>query len=175
MRIVSLALAVILPLAASAQGVAPLPPPPPPPPPPAAKPAPAKAVPADPAKDLRANLRQKKTELIQKNLALTAEQAAAFWPIYKRYDDEVAKWQEQNAALVTEYLAVYDKLDDDTARNLQERLFQQQEKAIQLRRAVAVEAGKVLPARLTAKFIQLDRYYTLLGEVQVQSRIPQIP
>lgn len=132
-------------------------------------------MPVDPAKDLRANLRQKKAELIAKNLALTPEQAAAFWPIYKQYDDEVAKLQDENLAFVKEYLAVYDRLDDATARNLQERFFQAQEKAIRLRRAAAEEVGKVLPGKLTAKFVQLDRYYTLLGEVQIQSRIPQIP
>jgi hypothetical protein len=182
---IALAFAVVCsPLATAAQApasqpTAPLPPPPPPPagarPAPPAAPATGKAVQVDPAKDLRSNLRQKKTELIQKNLALTPEQAAAFWPVYKNYDEEVAKWQDENLALVKEYLAVYDKLDDATAKDLQERLFVQQEKAIKLRRAAAVEVGKVLPAKLTAKFVQLDRYYSLLAEVQVQSKIPQIP
>jgi Spy/CpxP family protein refolding chaperone len=164
--------ATCLPLLSAAQGAAPLPPPPPPPPPPAK---PALEKPVDPAKHLRADLRQKKTELIAKNLTLTPDQAAAFWPIYKRYDDEVAKLQEETVALVNEYLAVYDRLDDAKARDLQDRQFAIAEKAIQLRRACAGEVGKVLPGKLTAKFVQLDRYFSLLAEVQVQSRIPQIP
>jgi len=173
-RTLALALAVLCPpLLVAAQGGAALPPPPPPPE--VAKPAAAKAVQVDPAKDLRSNLRQKKTELIAKNLTLTPDQAAAFWPIYKRYDDEVAKLQDEAVALVNEYVAVYDKLDDAKAKDLQERQFALAEKSIQLRRAAAGEVGKVLPAKLTAKFVQLDRYYSLLAEVQVQSRIPQIP
>lgn len=187
MRIAALALALaVSPLAASAQAPAPAaaPPraaapsealPPPPPPPAAAKAAPAKAVPADPARDLRTNLREKKAQLIAKNLALTPAQAAAFWPVYKKYDDDLARMQDENLALAKEYLAVYDKLDDAAAKGLQERLFAQQEKALQLRKTAASEVGKVLPGKLTAKFVQLDRYYTLLAEVQVASKIPQIP
>lgn len=184
-----LAIAVLLPpLVALAEGAPPPPPaaPPPPAPPEAAAPAATAAKPAappasqpvavkvDPGKDLRANLRQRKTELMAKNLPLTAEQAAAFWPVYKRYDDELAKLHDEIGALVREYLAVYERLDDATAKSLQDRTFAQQEKALQLRRTAADEVGKVLPAKLTAKFVQLDRYYALLTEVQVASKIPQI-
>lgn len=51
-------------------------------------------------------------------LALSAQDAAKFWPIYSHYDTELAKLNDQTFANIKEYVQHYGDLTDDEADKL---------------------------------------------------------
>ncbi len=136
---------------------------------------PAKADPTATAIELlRADLRAKKEDLVARNMKLTDAEAAAFWPVYRRYQADLAKVGDARVALLQEYLKVYTDLGDADAHALTTRSFDNEARALELRRQYQAELERVLPAKRVAQFFQIERYVSLLGDVQAQSRIPFI-
>ena len=51
---------------------------------------------------LRADIRDQRKKLTAANMALTADQAAKFWPIYDQYIDETIKVNDERWSLIQE-------------------------------------------------------------------------
>ncbi len=67
---------------------------------------------------LRQDLRAKAKQLITKNMQLTDEQAAAFWPVYGEYAAEVSKINDTRFGLMKHYADVYQTLTPDQADSM---------------------------------------------------------
>ena len=96
----------------------------------AAQTAAAKA-PADPAQvraeidkaieTLRKDVRAGKADILGKTLALDSTQAAAFWPVYKQYEAELATVNNDRVAIIQDLAEHFDTLDDVKAKALLDR------------------------------------------------------
>ena len=120
------------------------------------------------------DMRTARAEAVAKNLQLDKEQAARFWPVYERYVAELAPIFEEQMQGVKKYVESYDKLDDATALGLVNALIDRDAKMAALRTRWLVEFQKVLPGRLAAKFMQIDRRLSLATQTELAARIPLI-
>ena len=59
-----------------------------------------------------------RTMIVAENLRLTVKQDGEFWPMHRKYRDDVAELNDRYIALVTRYANNYEKLDDQTALSL---------------------------------------------------------
>src|SRR5215831_12867282 len=62
---------------------------------------------------MRRNVRQEKAEIMGSMMALNAQDAAKFWPIYSDYDAGLAKLNDQRVANIKEYVDNYNALTDE--------------------------------------------------------------
>src|SRR3982751_132662 len=67
---------------------------------------------------LRSDIRVQKVAIITEVMEFTEAESAAFWPVYREYDSEMAKLGDERVTLVAEYARNYEKLTDDIADRL---------------------------------------------------------
>jgi D-alanyl-D-alanine dipeptidase len=123
---------------------------------------------------LRQDVQADKTEIITRNMNFTEEQAKAFWPVYREYAHEQQKIGDQRVALIKDYAANYDKIDDAQADNYIQRAMKYEEAMASLRKNYIPKFKKAIGAKQTAKFLQVDNRLSLLVNVQLAALLPII-
>ena len=142
---------------------------------PQVQPASAKTVNVEEAmKAFRADLQASRADIIAKNVQLTAEQAAKFWPLFERYQKDQSAIIDAQLKGIQEYAEKYDKLDDATALSLVKAHLERDGRMNALRQQWLDEFQKVLPGRLAARVMQVDRRISLAQQMEITSQIPLI-
>jgi hypothetical protein len=121
-------------------------------------------------KDNRADL----TAIINTNMNLSADEAAKFWPRYKTYEDQRKSIGDEQAALLKDYTAHWESLTDAKAAELLARLVALEDKQTAAKRRFVGELQKVLPARVAARYYQVDSRLQVLFDLGFASQIPLI-
>jgi hypothetical protein len=140
--------------------------------------------PADPAKAraeidkaieaMRKDARAGKSDILGKTMQLDSTQAAAFWPVYKQYEAELATVNNDRLAIIQDLAEHFDALDDAKAKALLDRQVAYEEKKLALVKKYKDEMLKVLPAKTVARFLQVDSRLNKLAELAVASEIPLV-
>ena len=123
---------------------------------------------------LRSDLRTKKMELIADRMQFTGKEADVFWPLYRKYEVELAAINDKKIAVMQEYLKALDTLDDARARDLAKKVLDVDQMTLDLRKKSFQEMSTVLPARTVVRFLQLERRLQQLVDVQLASELPII-
>ena len=121
---------------------------------------------------LRSDVRVQKVAIITQVMEFTEAEEAAFWPIYREYETEMAKLGDERVALIADYARHYDNLADEVADRLGKT-------AIDLAaRRQAVEAkyyGRVrtaLKPRTALRYLQVEHQLLLLIDLQIAAALP---
>ena len=125
-------------------------------------------------KAFRSDLQASRADIIAKNVQLTAEQAAKFWPLFERYQKEQSAIIDSQLKGIQEYAEKYEKLDDATAVTLMKAHFERDAKMNALRQQWLGEFQKVLPGRLAVRVMQIDRRISLAQQIEIASQIPLV-
>jgi hypothetical protein len=123
---------------------------------------------------LRKNLHDQRKQIIAANLPLTSSEAEKFWPVYDQYIGELIKINNTKYALLKQYLQAAGSLSDDQADATVKQWLDVDESVTQLRTRYLPMFRKVLTAKNTALFWQLDRRVQLMIDLQVASQLPLI-
>ncbi len=123
---------------------------------------------------VRADLQDDRADLMAKNLSLTSDQAAKFWPMFASYQKEQSVIMDAQLKGIQKYIEGYDKLDDATALALVNAHLDNDARMNALRQKWLAEFEKVLGGKLAARAMQIDRRLSLLTQLQFISKIPLI-
>jgi hypothetical protein len=123
---------------------------------------------------LRKDLRAQRKQIIAANMKLTGAEAEKFWPIYESYVDELVTINRTKYDLLKRYVAGFDTLTDQDAQSSVGQWVGVDESVAQLRLKYIPIYRKVLSARNTALFFQLDRRIQLMIDLQLVSQLPLI-
>jgi hypothetical protein len=123
---------------------------------------------------LREDIRSERKRLVAANMPLTATEATKFWPIYDQYAAEVSTLGDARVALIKEYAQSYNTMTDAQANDLMNRsaAIDQQFSALLLKYVPIFE--KVISAKKTAKWYQIDRRLDLLINLELAANIPMV-
>ena len=122
---------------------------------------------------LRSDLRSTRKQVIAANMKLTPEEAEKFWPTYESYVGELVAINNAKYALVKEYLQST-TLSDEQADSMAKRWVEVDESVAKLRLKYIPIFRKVLSAKGTAMFFQLDRRVQMIIDLQIAGSIPLI-
>jgi len=136
--------------------------------------APAPATVEDTLTALRNDLQGKRADVIAKNVTLTQEQAARFWPLFEAYQRAQTAIMDEQLKSIQQYVDGYQTLDDLAALALITAHLDRDAKMVALRQAWLAEFLKVLPAKLAVRVIQIDRRISLSQQLQFTSKIPLV-
>jgi len=128
----------------------------------------------DVLKTVRADLQSGRSDILAKNMTLTAEQAAKFWPMFEQYQKDQNLIMDEQLKGIQQYVDSFDKLDDAGALKLIAAHLDRDAKMVTLRQKWLTEFQKVLPAKLAARAIQIDRRVSLVHQIEFSARIPLI-
>jgi Spy/CpxP family protein refolding chaperone len=123
---------------------------------------------------LRQNLRQQRKEIVAANMTLTPDQATKFWPIFDQYRKEAIKPNDERWALIKDYAANYNTMTDAQAQDYMKRSTVVEQQLLDLRMKYVPIFEKVISAKQTALFYQIDHRVDLLINLQLSSQIPMV-
>ena len=119
-------------------------------------------------------IRANRKALIDVNLTLTSEEAGKFWPLYDRYQKEMAAVNERIAALVEDYIAHFKDLSNDKALQLTGDYLAAEADRLQVRRTYLPEFAQVLPGRTVARFYQIENKMDAVLRYDLAGTIPVV-
>jgi Spy/CpxP family protein refolding chaperone len=125
-------------------------------------------------KAVRSDLQTARSDIMAKNLTLSADQAAKFWPMFSAYQKEQNVIIDDQLKDIQKYVADADHLDDAGALALMRAHFKRDEKMNALRQKWLGEFQKVLPTKLAVRAMQIDRRLSLAAQMEVSSQIPLV-
>jgi hypothetical protein len=122
----------------------------------------------------RADMTSQRNEIVSATMQLSDKDAAAFWPIYRKYVYERSIVDDGRAAVVKEYAEKYSTITDTDVKSMTDRMLDYDSRDIALKKKYVKEFSKVLSATTVAKFFQLDHRIDLLIGMQVESSLPPL-
>ena len=123
---------------------------------------------------MRKDVRADKADIVAKTMELSAEEAALFWPIYKRYEAEGRALGDERLAIITDYAESFDTLTDEKARDLVTRAVALDGKVQALKERYLEEFLAALPAKVVARFYQVDNRINNLIGLELSGQIPLV-
>ena len=123
----------------------------------------------------RDDLQAAAADVMAKGLTLNAEQAAKFWPMFDAFQKEQKAIIDEQLKSLVEYRDTYKTISDADAMAYVNSLLERDQKIHDLRVKYLTKFQTVVPTRVAARAIQLDRRLGLVGQVKVSSQVPLIP
>src|SRR5271165_5706523 len=123
---------------------------------------------------LRQDIRAQRKDLTAQNMTLTPDEATKFWPIYDQYRQEAIKPNDDRWALIKEYAANYNTMTDAQAQDYMKRSTAIDQQLLSLRMKYVPVFEKVISAKKTALWYQIDRRIDLLINLQLSAAIPMV-
>lgn len=121
---------------------------------------------------LRSDIRTQKMKLISERMHLTNQEADTFWPIYRRYEVELATVNDHKIALMKDYLNHYASLDEPRTKQLAQGLIEVDQATVNLRKQFFGEFEKALTAKTAARWLQLERRLQVYLDAQLAKDVP---
>lgn len=119
-------------------------------------------------------IRANRKALIAVNLNLTGEEAAKFWPVYDRYQQEISAIGDRIAAIIEDYTGHFRDLSNDKALQLMEDYLAAEADRLKVRRDYLGEFAKVLPGRTVARFYQIENKMDAVLRYDLAATIPVV-
>jgi hypothetical protein len=123
---------------------------------------------------LQSTFGKEKAELVKAYMAIPAEQDAAFWSLYDKYEEERRAIGRNKASLIEEYAKAYESLDDKKATELWSKKFKIADDYSKMQKKYYDSFSKLIGGRKSAKFFQLEDYLENIIRLSIQESIPFI-
>ena len=121
---------------------------------------------------LHSNVRQEKDEIMGAVMALSADQAAKFWPIYEQYDAELTKLNNLRVANIQDYARNYDQMTDATADESVQNAFNYRRQRSELLEKYYGRVKASLGSIQAARFLQIEDQLLAIIDLQITSNLP---
>jgi hypothetical protein len=117
-------------------------------------------------------IKANRTALVGVNLGLSAEEAAAFWPVYDRYQEQIGAMGERLAKIIEDYAASFPDFSNEKAMKLVEDYLQVEADRVAVRRSYLPEFAKALPGRKVARLYQMENKMDAVIRFDLAATIP---
>jgi hypothetical protein len=124
------------------------------------------------ARLLRTDLKTKKEAIIKEEMQLTAQQASAFWPIYRDYDAQQNKLIDQKLSVFQQYAQNFMSMTDQKADELAQKVIALDDQRLALRKKYYQLMKAALPTVLVVRFFHVESQIQSLMDLQIDSSLP---
>jgi hypothetical protein len=121
---------------------------------------------------VRADIRADKAVLVKGVMKLTPTESDKFWDVYRRYESEVIRLNDERIKIIKDYAAKYESLTQDQADELIEQTFAWETRRTQLRKLFFPQFVKATSAVTAAKFFQVEHRLDLAVDLVLAANIP---
>ena len=123
---------------------------------------------------VRSDILAGRHDVMAKNLTMTAEQSAKFWPVYDAYQKEQGAIMDEHEKGIQRYIESIDTLDDAGALALIKAHLDRDERMNTLRQKALLDLQRAVGTKLAARAIQIDRRLSLAYQLEIVAKIPLI-
>ena len=107
-------------------------------------------------------------------MKLTDAESEKFWPVYDKYTADLVQLNNTKYDLIKTYLQTYTTMTDAEADGNMKKWTSLDESVAQLRQQYVPTFRKVLSAKNTLLFFQLDRRISMMIDLQLSSQLPLV-
>lgn len=124
----------------------------------------------------RAMVKAGREELVRSELQLTAEEEAAFWPIFMEYQAISSSIMDRYTALLTDFVDRWERSDmsNEYAADLLDKYFGIKQELLTVQKHYVPKFKAVLPALKVAQFFQIENKIRAEIDSQLAIAIPLI-
>lgn len=123
---------------------------------------------------LRADFRADKIALITEAMQFSEKEGKAFWPVYKRYETELAALNNERIRLIKSYTEQFAALTDSDAKVMAQKALDLEGRRVELKKKYFAQFNQALPGLTVAKFFQLEYRLDLLVNLRLASELPAL-
>ena len=121
---------------------------------------------------LRADVKTIKIEIYTELMQLNDEQSAKFWPIYREYDVELQKLNDQKLAGIQDYAKNYGNMTDEKADELANLALELENKRNALKKTYYDKVREQLGGVMAARFLQIENQLLMIIDLQIAASLP---
>jgi hypothetical protein len=124
----------------------------------------------------RALLSAAREDILREELRLSEEEAAAFWPVYARYQADLQVVRDRFAEILSAYSQAYraGTVSEEQANQLIDNYLDIQSDVLTIKKSYLKDFRKALPVRMAARFYQIDNKIEIELEYQLSLVVPLI-
>ncbi len=124
--------------------------------------------------EARTLLKSGREELVREELHLTQSEAAAFWPVYEQYRDDIERVRDRQAKMISTYMEAYwnAELNEELAKHVLDEHFAINSALLKAEKKYLRRFRKALPASKVTRFYQLDNKLDAEIDVALAALIP---
>lgn len=123
---------------------------------------------------LRSDVRAQKAAILTELMEFTDTEDAAFWPIYREYDLELSKLNDERIGMIKEYAANYGAVSDALADSLARRAIDIDRRRTGLLEKYYDRVKESLSPRVAVRFLQVEHQMLLLIDLQIAAALPVV-
>ena len=124
---------------------------------------------------VRADLRADKVAIITGAMQFNDQESKLFWPVYRKYEADLMKINDQRIALIKSYSDKFTTMSDADAKAMIDHSLDFESRRTDLKKKYASEFQKAGLSSLTvAKFLQLEHRLDLLVDLEIASELPSL-
>jgi hypothetical protein len=121
---------------------------------------------------LRSDVRAQKVAILTEVMGFNEAEDAAFWPIYRDYDLEMAKLGDERVALIAEYAVSHAKLTDAAAEKIAASALDLEGRRRDALARCHERVKAALSPRTALRFLQVEHQLVLLIDLQIAASLP---
>jgi len=119
-----------------------------------------------------AQIRTNRQAIVTENLALTAEESEAFWPLYRQFQNDRALMVDRTMKMLTEFRDNFDVLSEEQAKALVDEYFKIQKEELRLNEKYLREFRKILSQKKTLRYFQIENKLDAIIDYDLSQVIP---
>ena len=123
---------------------------------------------------LRSDVRSEKVAILTEVMGFTEAEDAAFWPIYREYDAEMARLGDERVALISEYSDHFSAVPDALAEKLAAKALDLEARRAAARKACYERVKAATSPRTAMRFLQVEHQLQMLIDLQNNGGIAKI-
>ena len=127
---------------------------------------------------LRQDIRDQKEAIIREAIVFKegeGAKAAAFWNVYRDYQNDLKKITDARVALVKDYAQNFETLTEKKAREMQKKNLATEKAAFQLKEKYYKRFDKAVGAATANRFFQVENVLNSLIGLRVATELPLFP
>ena len=139
---------------------------------------------ADPAREnlravletFRSDFNAAKIRTINETMALTAAEAAKFWPVYQKYETELSAVTDRRIDVLARFVRLSSQggLSDANANDIAEQSLQIAQDRLDLWKKYHKEISAAVSPVRGAQFLQVEHQIALLVDINIASEMPRV-
>jgi len=123
---------------------------------------------------LVSTLQANKKAMVAVNLGLDDAEAKAFWPVYDRYEGDLASVSDRLVALIGDYTANFTSMSDEKAAKIVKDFLALERERADVREKYLKPFSEALPGRKLARFYQIENKIHAVLRYELARDIPVI-
>lgn len=125
--------------------------------------------------ELRADVRADKAAIITETMQFSDQESKIFWPVYRKYEADITKVNDQRLALIKSYSEKFVSMTDADAKAVIDQSLDFDSRRTDVKKKYSREFQKAGLSSLTlAKFLQLEHRLDLLVDLKIASELPAL-